>query len=192
MLDREVPLETGMAEPVVLRTLTTADAEAFARHVARDGARLREHLSWPAITDTPDGAARWLASYERRRGRAGRGGGRVGGRRAGRRGAAVPPRPGGRRTWRSGAGWSAAGEGHGVAAAACRAILGVARRGARARSGWSGTPRRPTRRSRALAERLGFRYEGTLRSAYPLNDTRLDLDVLSLVGEEIDEAVGTG
>jgi len=33
-------------------------------------------------------------------------------------------------------------------------------------------------RSRALAERLGFKYEGKMRSAY-------DLDVLSLVGSEL-------
>jgi ribosomal-protein-serine acetyltransferase len=41
-------------------------------------------------------------------------------------------------------------------------------------------------RSRVLAERLGFRYEGTLRSNYVLRGTRLDTDVLSLVGAELD------
>ena len=37
-------------------------------------------------------------------------------------------------------------------------------------------------RSRALAERLGFVYEGTQRSAHVLHGERYDLDVLSLVG----------
>jgi hypothetical protein len=36
---------------------------------------------------------------------------------------------------------------------------------------------------------LGFRYEGTLRSAYVLRDRRCDMDVLSLVGAELDAAV---
>jgi RimJ/RimL family protein N-acetyltransferase len=45
-------------------------------------------------------------------------------------------------------------------------------------------------RSRALAERLGFRYEGTLRSAYVLNGRRYDMDVLSLVGRELDAYAG--
>ena len=39
--------------------------------------------------------------------------------------------------------------------------------------------------SRGLAERLGFRHEGTLRSAYVLRGERYDLDVLSLVGDEL-------
>jgi RimJ/RimL family protein N-acetyltransferase len=43
-------------------------------------------------------------------------------------------------------------------------------------------------RSRKLAERLGFQYEGTLRSNYVLGDSRLDTDVLSLVGAEIDRS----
>ena len=41
-------------------------------------------------------------------------------------------------------------------------------------------------RSRRLAERLGFVFEGTLRSSYVLRERRLDVDVLSLVGPELD------
>ncbi len=46
-------------------------------------------------------------------------------------------------------------------------------------------------RSRRLAERLGFRHEGTLRSAYVLGGVRRDLDVLSLVGDEIERAASS-
>lgn len=41
-------------------------------------------------------------------------------------------------------------------------------------------------RSRVLAERLGFRHGGTLRGAYVLRGARYDLDVLSLVGSELE------
>ena len=44
-------------------------------------------------------------------------------------------------------------------------------------------------RSRRLAERLGFQHEGTLRSNYVLRGERLDTDVLSLVGAELDPFV---
>jgi RimJ/RimL family protein N-acetyltransferase len=44
-------------------------------------------------------------------------------------------------------------------------------------------------RSRRLAERLGFTHEGTMRSNYVLRGDRLDTDVLSLVGGELDPFV---
>jgi hypothetical protein len=36
---------------------------------------------------------------------------------------------------------------------------------------------------------LGFQYEGTLRSAYVLRGERYDMDVLSLVGADLDAAL---
>lgn len=82
----------------------------------------------------------------------------------------------------------AAAEGRGVAAASCLELLALARSGLRAeRVEWRTTPLNV--RSRRLAERLGFHYEGTLRSSYALRGALLDVDVFSLVGPEIDEAV---
>ena len=65
MLEMPVVLETGLPGPVTLQRITTADAVAFADHVEGDLARLREHLPWPEVTSTPDGAAEWLGRYER-------------------------------------------------------------------------------------------------------------------------------
>ena len=65
MLEMPVVLETGLPGPVTLQRITTADAVAFADHVDGDLARLREHLPWPEVTRTPDGAAEWLGRYER-------------------------------------------------------------------------------------------------------------------------------
>ena len=73
----------------------------------------------------------------------------------------------------------------GVARAACEALIGYARRElAVERVAWRCTT--VNARSRALAERLGFRHEGTLRSAYVLRGRRYDMDLLSLVGAELD------
>lgn len=44
-------------------------------------------------------------------------------------------------------------------------------------------------RSRMLAARLGFRHEGRLRAAGVHEGRRQDLDVLSLIGAEIDDAL---
>jgi RimJ/RimL family protein N-acetyltransferase len=46
-------------------------------------------------------------------------------------------------------------------------------------------------RSRRLAERLGLQHEGTLRCDYVLRGERLDTDVFSLVGAELDPFVTT-
>ena len=76
-------------------------------------------------------------------------------------------------------------EGRGVAGAASAVLIAHARRVLAAeRVVWRCTTVNP--RSRALAERLGFVYEGTQRSAHVLNGERHDLDVLSLVGPELD------
>jgi ribosomal-protein-serine acetyltransferase len=188
MLDGGVVLSTGLPGRVELRRLTTADAAAFASHVARDVARLGEYLSWPAVTDTPEGAERWLGAYERREeGRAVVGGAWHDGSLVG--GALLFQHDPVNRNVEIGCWLVAEGEGHGVAAAACRVLLAVARRELEAeRVVWHAAPGNV--RSRRLAERLGFRFEGTARSDYLLRGTRFDTDVLSLVGAEIDAALG--
>jgi RimJ/RimL family protein N-acetyltransferase len=86
--------------------------------------------------------------------------------------------------------WVTAGVvGQGVAGAASAALIAHARGVLAAeRVMWRCTT--VNRRSRALAERLGFRFEGTLRSALVLRGERYDLDLLSLVGAELDPFVG--
>jgi RimJ/RimL family protein N-acetyltransferase len=78
-----------------------------------------------------------------------------------------------------------------VATAACRELMKIARRDLRVeRLEWQAAVENV--RSRRLAEKLGFRYEGTLRSNYILRDDRHSTDILSLIGEEIDQAVARG
>lgn len=169
---------------VELRRLGSADADAFAAHVAGDLEHLGEHLPWPALTRDPSGAADWLGAYERQEeGRvlaagAWQGDALVGGGVLFRHdpdAAAVELGI-----------WMVTGsEGRGLAGAVCRTLLAVARRDLRAeRVAWNCTT--GNARSRRLAERLGFVFEGTLRSSYVLRGRRLDIDVLSLVGAELD------
>src|SRR3954454_792128 len=183
MLDDEVTLATGHPAPVTLRRLTTADAGAFARHVARDRDHLLGHLPWPAESDTPEGAAGWLGPYERREdGRVVVAGAWSEGELLG--GALLFHHVPALANVEIGCWVVPAGEGHGIAAAACRALLDLARDelGAR-RVEWRAAS--VNTRSRRLAERLGFQYEGTLRSNFVLGGRRLDTDVLSLVGAEL-------
>jgi ribosomal-protein-serine acetyltransferase len=184
MLDDGLALDTRHPSPVTLRRLTTADAEAFARHVAQDSDRLLTYLPWPEATGTPEGAAEWLGPYERNED------GRVvaagawsdGGELLG--GALLFHHDPTFALVELGCWVVEAGEGHGIAAAACRAMLDIARDELDAeRVEWRTTT--VNERSRALAERLGFKYEGTLRSNYVLGGERYDTDVLSLVGDEI-------
>jgi len=176
--------------PATLRRLTAADAVPFAAHIAGDLSRLGEHLPWPAATSSVDGARVWLENHELARD------GRVIAvgvwdetRLVG--GAVLFHHEPAAATVELGCWVVAEAEGRGIAAASCLALLELARGGLRAeRVEWRTTP--ANTRSRRLAERLGFRYEGRLRSRYVLRDKRLDIDVLSLVGEEIDEALVLG
>ena len=187
MLENAVELDTGLPGPVILRAMTTADAVAFADHVAADLPRLAEHLPWPALTDTPDGAAGWLGPYERREdGRVVVGGIWAGDALVG--GALLFHHEPYAAVVEIGCWLTAAAEGGGVAAAACSALIGLARSELAAeRVEWHSTT--TNTRSRRLAERLGFTHEGTLRSNYVLRGERLDTDVLSLVGAELDPFV---
>jgi ribosomal-protein-serine acetyltransferase len=84
-----------------------------------------------------------------------------------------------------------AAEGKGVASAACLTLIALARRELGVeRVEWTTTT--VNARSRRLAEKLGFRHEGTLRSNLVLRGTRYDTHVLSLVGDEIDQAIARG
>jgi RimJ/RimL family protein N-acetyltransferase len=184
VIDR--PLAT-CAGTLRLRTLTPDDAPEFARHVAGDRAHLREHLSWGDTTHELDGARAWLVRYheghDARVLAAGAfdGDTLVGGALlAGHEPAAAAVEVG---CWAT-----SAVVGRGVAGAASAALIGHARGVLAAeRVVWRCTTVNP--RSRALAERLGFRHEGTQRSAHVLRGERLDLDVLSLVGHELDPFV---
>lgn len=189
MLDQPVSLTTRLGAPVALRRLTARDAERFAAHVVRGGERLRAHLPWPDVTRTPDEARAWLSPYERcEDGRvvaagAWRGDELVGGGVLFHHDAAAATVDLG--TWVVG---DAAGAG--VAAAVCRELIARAR-GELAvhRITWQCAARNEA--SLRLAQRLGFRHEGTLRQSYVLRDERIDLHVLGLVGSEIDLAAGS-
>ena len=190
MLETPVVLETGLPGPVTLQRITTADAVAFADHVDGDLARLREHLPWPDVTRTPDGAAEWLGHYERHEdGRVDVGGVWTGDALVG--GALLHHHNPSFAVVEIGCWLTAAAEGGGVASAACRVLLGLARRDLAAeRVEWHASTLNV--RSRRLAERLGFTHEGTMRSNYVLRGDRLDTDVLSLVGPELDPFVTRG
>lgn len=181
----DVQLPGGLS----LRRLTALDADAFAAHVAADLDHLGEHLPWPAVTDEPTGAADWLGAYERREeGRIVAAGAWDGDELAG--GGVLFHHDPGQATVELGI-WVVTGhEGRGSASAICRALLARARADLGAeRVVWNCTSGNV--RSRQLAERLGFFHEGTLRSSYVLRGRRLDIEVLSLVGAELD-AVAPG
>ena len=183
MLEDGLTLETRHPSPVTLRRLTAADAEAFARHVADDQERLLTYLPWPPVTATPEGAAEWLERYDREEdGRVLVAGAWSEGELLG--GALLFHHDPMFHNIEIGCWVVAAGEGHGIVSAACRAMLDIARDELRAeRVEWRTTT--VNERSRRLAERLGFQYEGTLRSNYVLDGERHDSVVLSLVGDEI-------
>ncbi|MGI8781090.1 MAG: GNAT family N-acetyltransferase [Solirubrobacteraceae bacterium] len=177
-------LVTRAPAPLRLRQLTPEDADAFARHVAADREHLREHLPWADLAAEPEGARDWLEAYAT--GRDGRV--VVAGAFDGTTivaGALLlhhdPPAA----AVELGCWATAAVQGLGVARAASEVLIACASAGlAVERIAWHCTT--TNSRSRALAERLGFRHEGTLRSAYVLHGVRHDLDVLSLVGAELD------
>lgn len=179
-----VPVETGFGEQVVLRRLGTGDAEAFAAHVAADLERLRTYLPWPDPTSTAEGARAWLGRYEaQQEGRVVVLGIWAGTRLLG--GVLLFEHDREAATIEIGIWVVAAAEGCGVASAACRELIAFARRELGVeRVEWRAASENVA--SVRLAGRLGFRHEGTLRSVYVLRGRRLDLEILSLVGGELD------
>jgi ribosomal-protein-serine acetyltransferase len=182
-----VALDRPAGPPLVLRPATLEDAPAFAAHVAADVAHLSEFLPWPATSTTPEGAAAFVGPYVRRHdgrelmlllqdGDALAGGTvllhhdpRVGSIEVGC--------------------WIVAGyEGQGLMRRAVLATVAHARSALGShRVAW--TAAAGNVRSRALAERLGFRHEGRLRDAGMHEGQYQDLDVLSLVGDEVDRVL---
>lgn len=169
-----------------MRELSGADAEEFAAHVAADLDRLKEFLPWPERTATPEGAAAWLQPYaDQQDGRVVCLGIEVDGALVG--GAVLFHHDPAMATIELGCWITAGHEGKGLVRAACLEGLRRARDLGVQRVVWQCDPRNT--RSRGLAERLGFTYEGTLRSSYVVRGERLDTAVFSLVGTEIDEAL---
>lgn len=171
----------------MLRTLTVADAPAFAAHIAGDVARLSEFLPWPVRTDTPSGAALWVGQYtdgvDGRLEVAGieRDDALLGGIVLFSHSEAMASVELGC--------WIVAGaEGVGAVRAACVEGLREARQTyAVERVVWQCDPENT--RSGGLARRLGFQFEGLLRSSYVLRGERRDTELYSLVGSEIDAAI---
>ena len=182
MIDQ--PLDTRAPRPLRLRALTPDDAEAFARHAAADVEHLREHMPWPELASDPAGAREWLQLYAAGvDGRVVVAGAVDGDEIVG--GAMLLHHVPSFANIELGCWVTSAVEGMGVARAACRALIAYAR----AELGVERIEWRTTTvnaRSRTLAERLGFRHEGTLRSDYVLRGRRYDTDLLALVGAEID------
>ncbi len=177
-------VQSEMEQTVLLRSLRAADAGAFAEHIASDLPRLRAHLPWPDGTATPEGAERWLGGYERREdGRVVALGAWAGPRLLG--GAVLLHHQPEAAIVEIGCWVIAEAAGRGVAAACCRELIALARRELRAeRVEWHASPENAA--SVGLAQRLGFKREGTLRSAYVLRGERQDVVLLSLVESELD------
>lgn len=182
----DLPLATGLPGDVRLRDLTGADAEVFAAHVASDLERLAEYLAWPERTTTPEGARAFLEPYaEQSDGRRTIAGIFADGTLVG--GMVLFHHDEASAVIELGCWAVAAAEGTGAVRAACVEGLRLARSWGVERVQWHCDP--SNTRSVALALRLGFRHEGTLRSSYPLRGRRLDTAVYGLVEGEIDEAI---
>jgi ribosomal-protein-serine acetyltransferase len=185
-----VALERPGAPPLVLRPAAPGDAPAFAAHVAADLPHLGRHLPWPATATTTDGALDFIGPYVRRDDARelllllDDGGTLVGG--------TVllhhDPRVG---SVEVGCWVVSSAEGQGLVRRSVLATIAHARAALGThRVVWTAAV--GNARSRALAERIGFVHEGRLRDAGLHEGQHQHLDVLSLVGDEIDRATATG
>jgi RimJ/RimL family protein N-acetyltransferase len=183
-------LQPGDGPPLTVRTLGLDDAEAWAAHVREDLARLSVHLGWPARTASPEGARGFLGPYARREdGRElllGAFDDDAGGRLVA--GALLMRHDPEHGAVELGCWAVAAAEGRGIVRRLCLLALEHAHEALGAhRVLWEAAA--DNHRSRALAQRLGFRFEGRLREAVLHDGRRLDIDLLSLVGPELPRAL---
>jgi RimJ/RimL family protein N-acetyltransferase len=172
---------------LVLRPIVPSDTDAWVTHVRGDAEHLGQFLGWPARTADPAVAREFITRYVEQEG----------GRRlllgafdgSGLTGGTVLI------SHDVSAGDVELGcwivgmlEGRGVMHRLCIETLRYARHDLLVhRVEWrtaSGNTR-----SRALANRLGFTFEGRLREAGLHNGRRQDIDLLSLVGSEIDQVL---
>lgn len=182
-------VSTAAGMTLDLRPLAASDTDAWIAHVRADLEHLGQHLGWPSRTIDPDAARRFIARYSDRDG------GRmlllgafarqrlVGGTVL----MSYEPRLG---SVEIGCWVVTELEGQRVARGMCVATLAFARATLGAhRVEWRCAT--GNARSRQLAASLGFIFEGCLRDAGLHLGERQDLDVLSLVGFEIDAALQT-
>ena len=182
----DAPLTTGLDADVRLRSLTEADADVLAAMVEANLDRLSEFLAWPATARTPEGALSMITPYlEQRDGRRVLAGIWADDQLVG--GIAVFRHDPAAATIELGCWVVAAAEGRGVVRAACVEALRLVRSWGVERVQWNCDP--ANTRSSGLALRLGFSYEGTLRSSYPVEGRRTDTAVYGLVEGEIDRAL---
>jgi ribosomal-protein-serine acetyltransferase len=170
---------------LMVRPIEPSDADAWVTHVRGELDHLGAFLGWPAATTDPAAARGFITRYAHQQ--------------SGRKlllGAFAGPDLMGGTVLMShdpltgavelGCWIAAALQGQGVVRDLCLQTLHYAREDLLVhRVEWR-TASENTR-SRALATRLGFSFEGRLRDAGLHNGRRQHLDVLSLIGPEIDE-----
>ena len=180
---RELPIGGGVT--LLVRPVEPSDTDASVTHVCADLDHLGEFLGWPAVTTDPIAARGFITRYAEQQ--------------AGRKlllGAFDGPRLMGGTvlmghqpltgTVELGCWIVAALEGKGVVRQLCLQTLRYARDELVVhRVEWRSAS--DNTRSRDLATRLGFRFEGRLREAAVHRGQPQDLDLFSLVGSEIDE-----
>jgi ribosomal-protein-serine acetyltransferase len=170
---------------LLLRPIEPSDTDAWVTHVRDDLQHLGGFLSWPAATADPAAARGFISAYAE--GQSGRKLllGAFDGP-ALRGGTVLMSHDPLTATVELGCWITAALEGRGVVRQLCLQTLRFARQDLFVhRVEW--TTASENTRSRALATRLGFSFEGRLRDAGLHNGQRQHLDLLSLVGPEIDE-----
>lgn len=183
-----VPVDlTAGEDRVCLRRVTLRDARRWAEHVRADLGHLGEHLPWPAATTATTRVAEFIARYTRSEdGRVLLLGAVAADELVG--GTVLMSYAPSLDTIELGCWVTSAFEGRGLVRQMCVYTVRYARvQLAVHRVEWRCAAENG--RSRALAQRLGFELEGTLREAGVHQGARQDLQLFSLVGAEIDAAI---